>query len=116
MNFTPLSAGEVYEVCGANKVTLMKITELIWLDEVIEKIKSKHHCLPTEVGEVFADKPMVKKMHKGYFRGEHVYRVLGQTEAGRYLTVFFIRKRTNGALILSARDMDEKERKSYARK
>ena len=43
----------------------MKITELIWLDEVIEKIKSKHHCLPTEVGEVFADKPKVKKMHIG---------------------------------------------------
>jgi hypothetical protein len=34
--------------CDANKVTLMKITELIWLDEVIEKIKSKHHCLPTD--------------------------------------------------------------------
>jgi uncharacterized DUF497 family protein len=40
----------------------------------------------------------------------------GQTEAGRYLTVFFIHNRMNKALILSARDMDEKERKSYARK
>jgi uncharacterized DUF497 family protein len=69
-----------------------------------------------QVWEVFADKPKVKKMHRGYFSGEHVYRVLGQTEAGRYQTVFFIRKRTNEALILSARDMDEKERKSYARK
>jgi uncharacterized DUF497 family protein len=27
--------------------------------------------------------------------------------------VFFIRKRTNEVLILSARDMDEKERKSW---
>ena len=90
------------------KVVLMKITELIWLDDVIEKIKYKHHCLPTEVEEVFADKPDVRKMHKGHFRNEDVYRVLGQTEAGRYLTVFFIRKRTNEALILSARDMDEK--------
>jgi len=94
----------------------MKITGLIWLDDVIEKIESKHHCLPAEVEEVFASKLKVKKMHKGHFCGEDVYRVLGQTEAGRYLTVFFIRKRTNGALILSARDMDEKERKSYARK
>ncbi|KAF5412315.1 MAG: hypothetical protein C5S47_01670 [Candidatus Methanogasteraceae archaeon] len=57
MNFTPLSAGEVYEARGVNKVTLMKITELIWLDDVIEKIKSKHHCLPTEVEEVFPISP-----------------------------------------------------------
>jgi len=34
----------------------MEITELIWLDDVIEKIESKHHCLPTEVEEVFARK------------------------------------------------------------
>nr|QNO47777.1 hypothetical protein FMEMAFBA_00035 [Methanosarcinales archaeon ANME-2c ERB4] len=94
----------------------MKVTELIWLDAVIEKIESKHHCLPTEMEEVFASKPKIKKMRKGHFCGEDVYRVLGQTEAGRYLIVFFIHKRTNRALILSARDMDERERKSYARK
>ncbi len=55
-------------------------------------------------------------MHRGHFRSEAVYRVLGRTEAGRYLTVFFIRKQMNEALILSARDMDEKERKNYAGK
>jgi hypothetical protein len=41
---------------------------------------------------------------------------LGQTEAGRYLTVFFIHKKTKEVLILSARDMAEKERKMYERK
>lgn len=35
---------------------------------------------------------------------------LGQTDAGRYLTVLFIHKKTKGALILSARDMADKER------
>ena len=30
-------------------------------------------------------------------------------------TIFFIHKLTNEALILSARDMDYKERKSYAK-
>ena len=94
----------------------MKITEIIWLDEVREKIEYKHRCLPTEVEEVFTSKPKIKKMHKGYFCGEDVYRILGQTKAGRYLTVFFIHRSTKGALILSARDMDEKERKSYAKK
>jgi len=108
--------GGVYEAYNANRTTPMKITELIWLDNVIEKIESKHHCLPTDVEEVVTNKPKVKKMHRGHFCGEDVYRAFGQTEAGRYLTVFFIHKRTNKALILSARDMDEKERKSYARK
>lgn len=54
-------------------------------------------------------------MNKGLFRGEDVYRALGQTAAGRYLVAFFIYKRSREALILSARDMDDKERKSYGR-
>jgi len=40
----------------------------------------------------------------------------GQTHEGRYLVVFFIWKTEGEALILSARDMDEKERRSYAKK
>jgi uncharacterized DUF497 family protein len=40
----------------------------------------------------------------------------GQTHEGRYLVVFFIWKTGGEALILSARDMDEKERRSYAKK
>lgn len=94
----------------------MKIAGLIWLDDVIEKIETKHHVTLTEIEEVFARKPKAKKMRRGHFRGEHVYRALGQTKAGRYLTVFFIHKLTHEALILSARDMDKKERKSYAKK
>jgi len=94
----------------------MKITGIIWLDNVTEKIEHKHHCLPTEVEEVFSNKPKVKKMRKGHFCGEDVYRILGQANIGRYLTVFFIYRSMNRALILSARDMDEKERKSYAKK
>jgi len=94
----------------------MKITDIIWLDEVISKIESKHHVTRSEVEDIIASKPGIKRMRTGHFRGEYVYRALGQTEAGRYLTIFFIHKGMGKALILSARDMDEKERKSYARK
>jgi hypothetical protein len=94
----------------------MKITGFIWLDDVIEKIETKHHVAMEEVEEVFDNKPKYKKMRKGKFRGEDVYRALGQSHPGRYLTVFFIYKLTHEALILSARDMDEKERKNYAKK
>lgn len=42
--------------------------------------------------------------------------VLGQSQTGRYLAVLFIYKPMQKALILSARDMANKERKMYDRK
>jgi hypothetical protein len=93
----------------------MRIVGFIWLEDAVEKIEVKHGVWPEEVEEVFARKPKIKKMNRGRFRGEDVYRALGQTVAGRYLVIFFIHKLTNEALILSARDMDKKERRSYAR-
>lgn len=96
----------------------MKIVGFIWLEKVVEKIEAKHNVSPEEVEEVLVNKvnkPKMMKMKKGHFRGEDVYRALGQTEAGRYLAVFFIHKLSNEALILSARNMDKKERRSYAK-
>lgn len=92
----------------------MEIRELVWLEAVVTKIESKHRVMPQEVEEVFNSHPKIKKMLRGRFRGEHVYRALGKTEAGRYVTVFFIYKRPGKALILSAREMDRKERRIYA--
>lgn len=93
----------------------MKIAGFIWLEGIVEKLAIKHHVTTDEVEQVFAARPGIKRINKGLFRSEDVYRALGQTEAGRYLVVFFIYKQTGEALILSARDMDRKERKSYAR-
>jgi uncharacterized DUF497 family protein len=93
----------------------MKIVGFIWLEEIVEKLEVKHQVMPEEVEQVFGKQPRIRRMNKGHYRGEDVYRALGQTEAGRYLAVFFIHKLTNEVLILSARDMDDKERKSYAR-
>jgi hypothetical protein len=93
----------------------MKIVGFIWLEEIAEKLEVKHQVVPEEVEQVFSNQPRVKRMNRGHFRGEDVHRVLGQTDGGRYLVVFFIYKLTHEVLILSARDMDDKERKSYAR-
>jgi uncharacterized DUF497 family protein len=41
---------------------------------------------------------------------------VGQTEVGRYLVVYFIRKQTGEALIVSSRDADRRERKAYEKK
>jgi uncharacterized DUF497 family protein len=93
----------------------VKIIGFIWLENVVEKLQVKHNVFPEQVEEIFVARPKIKKMNKGHFQGEDVYRALGQTEAGRYLVVFFIYKLTHEVLILSARDMDKKERRNYAR-
>lgn len=65
------------------------------------------------------DDPHYRFVESGNRQGEDVYSASGQTDAGRYLIVFFIRKPGNIALILSARDMDNmdnKERRRYERK
>lgn len=41
---------------------------------------------------------------------------MGQTDAGRYLVTYFVPKMTGEALIVSARDMTDKEKKSYGKK
>jgi uncharacterized DUF497 family protein len=72
--------------------------------------------LPGEVNEVFNSDPRFRYISKGRrLKDEGVYAAYGQTEAGRYLTVFFIRKLGGAALIISAREMDDKERKWYGR-
>ncbi len=94
----------------------MNITGTIWLEQIIDKIETKHGVSPEEVEEVLDSHPKIRKMNKGRVRGEDVYRALGQTYGRRYMTVFFIYKRTHEALIISARDMDSKERRSYGKK
>jgi len=82
----------------------------------VDKLASKHHVEPYEVEEVFRNKPKFRFVARGKRKGEDVYMALGQTNAGRYLTVLFIYKKTREALILSARDMAKKERRLYGRK
>jgi hypothetical protein len=41
---------------------------------------------------------------------------LGKSAAGRYLAVLFIHKKSNEALVVSARDMADRERTQYGKK
>jgi uncharacterized DUF497 family protein len=94
----------------------MKIDGLIWLREIVDKLAWKHQVDTDEVEEALDNNPKIRFRQKGERKGEDVYMALGRTDAGRYLTVLFIHKKTKEALILSARDMAEKERKQYAKK
>jgi uncharacterized DUF497 family protein len=49
-------------------------------------------------------------------KNENVYAGLGQTNGGRYIIIFFIYKLNKHALIMSARDMTQSERKKYEQK
>ena len=53
---------------------------------------------------------------KSKVEGEHLYNALGKTDSGRYLSVSFIRKLGNKALIVTARDMNRNERGRYCKK
>lgn len=94
----------------------MKIEGVIWLRAVVDKLALKHRVQTHEVEEALSNKPKFRLVEKGKRKGEDVYIALGQTDAGRYLAVLFIRKKTMDALVLSARDMARKERKQYDEK
>jgi uncharacterized protein len=83
----------------------LKLSGLIWLEEIVEKIERKHHVTQNEVREILRNSSHFRFVEKGDRRGENVYSALGQTSAGRYLIVFFVRKRAGQALPISARDM-----------
>ena len=93
----------------------MKIREIIWLREFADKIERKHHVSQDEVDETLANQPLVRRMGRGARKGEDLYRAVGQTAAGRYLSIFFIYKGQGRALIISARDADSKELRTYGK-
>ena len=91
----------------------MKIKSIVWLPEIIEKLEVKHGVIVEEVEEVFELGPLFRRGPRGKRRGENLYKAYGQTETGRYLFIVFIYKLNRKALILSARDMTDKERQLY---
>lgn len=94
----------------------MKIVECLWKEQFVEKLERKHQVSTDEVEEVFRNAPRFDFVAKGHVAGEDVYWALGQTDAGRYLTIFFIYKRGGKAMPISARDMKAKERRRYGKK
>lgn len=94
----------------------MKIEAVIWLRNVVDKLYYKHHVETEEVEEALSSKPKYRLVQKGKRKGENVYMALGRSFDGRYLSVFFIYKKSKEALILSARNMAHKERREYERR
>ncbi len=66
-----------------------------------------------EVEEVLFSRPHVRWAEKGRVKGEHLYVAFGQTQAGRCLVVFFVRKPGSAVLPITAREMTRAERSYY---
>ena len=94
----------------------MNINEIIWLTQFVDKIESKHGVSADEVEEVLTNQPRIQRIERGALEGEDLYRATGQTEAGRFLVVFFLYKGRDRALVISARDVSQRERKNYGRR
>jgi uncharacterized protein len=94
----------------------LRISGIVWLEEIVDKLLQKHNVTTTEVREVFQNCRHFRFIEKGHRRDENVYSALGRTEEGRYLAVFFVRKKDHQALILSAREMTGAERSRYEKK
>jgi len=94
----------------------MKIDGIVWLRDIADKLEFKHNVTMEEVEETLNNKPKFRFVEKGERKGEDAYMALGRTDAGRYLSILFIYKKTKEVLILTARDMAEKERKQYGKK
>ncbi len=95
----------------------MRIDKIIIPQQIQDKLVSKHQVIVDEARQTLLNNPRIRFAEKGYQPGEDVYTALGRTFGGRYLIVFFVYKPdTHTAVIISGRDMTEKEKRQYGRK
>jgi uncharacterized DUF497 family protein len=92
----------------------MDIVQVKILDE--EKLERKHNVRGYEVFDVMRSQPRIRFLEKGQHPDEDVYVAYGRATSGRYIVVFFIYKLSRVALVISAREMESKERRQYGRK
>lgn len=92
--------------------TLSDVEGFDWDQGNIKKNWERHRVTHVECEEVFFKKPFVVKEDRPHSEMEDRYYLLGKTDAGRFLFVVFAVRR-NKIRVISARDMNKKERKLY---
>ncbi|MCG0277750.1 MAG: BrnT family toxin [Thermanaeromonas sp.] len=70
---------------------------------------ARHRVRPEEAEEVFFNEPLFRKGRSG------TYMALGPTDDGRLLTVIYAVRPGGEVYVVTARDMDHKERRLYRR-
>ncbi|WP_329413587.1 hypothetical protein OG802_24220 [Streptomyces sp. NBC_00704] len=85
----------------------MRVDELIW-DDWNEQHIAEHNVTPDEVEEACQTKPIQARRTR-----DDKYAVFGTTDSGRYLTVILSSRGRNSYYVVTARDMDVRERATY---
>ncbi len=83
-----------------------------WDSGNLEKNWLKHGVSPLECEEVFFNQPLVVTLDAKHSHTEERFYALGRTETDRYLFVVFT-MRGRKIRVISARDMNRKERNIY---
>lgn len=86
----------------------MLIAGLIWDNENVEHI-AEHRVEPDEVEDVCYGKSRIEKI------GGNKHAILGQTAEGRYLFVVVAHRGSRIFRVITAREMNENERRRYAK-
>lgn len=88
----------------------MRIQSIRWTEDRVAHV-ARHGVTPGEVDEVFRGRPLVMRGRgKG---GLRTYLAFGRTAAGRNLVAVFRPLGGGAAFVLTAREMDDAERKLY---
>ena len=91
---------------------LEKCTGFQWDKGNIEKNWLQHGVNPSECEQIFFNIPLVAYDDIKHSEQENRYYALGKTDVDRFLLVVFTVRKDN-IRIISARDMNKKERKIY---
>jgi uncharacterized DUF497 family protein len=91
---------------------LARCTGFEWDKYNSEKVKARHGVTSVECEQVFFNLPVIAGNDDKHSKTENRFYVLGQTDSGRLLfLVFTVRK--DKLRVMSARDMNKKERRVY---
>ncbi|WP_334110004.1 BrnT family toxin [Thermodesulfitimonas autotrophica] len=93
----------------------MRVSSFYWTRGRIDHI-ARHGVKPEEVEEAAFDDPhrVVQRLKKAKaLPGQMIYRLLGQTGSGHYLTIIFLFTGRGQAYVITARDMTPAERRYY---
>ncbi|MCZ2110237.1 MAG: BrnT family toxin [Dehalococcoidia bacterium] len=87
------------------------MVEFEWDEHNIEHV-GRHGLVPAEVEQAMADPGRRQLSVRQPRDGERRYGLIGKIESGRMISVIFVR-RNRGIRVITARDADASERRSY---
>ena len=93
-------------------MNLDEVAGFDWDEANVLKNWEKHKVKHTEAQEVFGNEPKLVFEDVRHSKAEKCYLTLGKTDSGRKIAVFFT-FRADKIRVISARDMNRKERIRY---